>query len=132
MNQGHKYVAVSYTIFADASEGKQVVEQVTAQQPIQFVTGFGLVNAEFEQAVLARQEGETFSLTIPGITADNKQIDLAVDGQVIVTRDATADEIAKVEAALAGGCGCGGGCSGCGGGDCGAGGCGGCGGQCSE
>lgn len=60
----NKFIAVSYQLFT-VNEGKtELVEEATAEQPYQFISGFGLTLDKFENAIAGLQQGETFDLSL--------------------------------------------------------------------
>lgn len=48
----HKYIAVSYRLFIDGDNGKEMVEEATKEQPFYFLSGFGIALDAFEKKLI--------------------------------------------------------------------------------
>ncbi|WP_332914385.1 FKBP-type peptidyl-prolyl cis-trans isomerase [Algoriphagus boritolerans] len=60
-----KVVAVSYILKVDDGEsGQELYETVSEEQPFYFLFGYQNVLPKFEEAVLGKAAGETFSVAI--------------------------------------------------------------------
>ena len=60
-----KVVAVAYTLKVDDGEsGQELYETVAEDQPFYFLFGYQNVLPMFEEAILGKQSGETFSVAI--------------------------------------------------------------------
>lgn len=60
----NKYVAVSYKLYIDGENGKELIEEATAERPFSFITGFGFALDKFEEQMTATPQGENFSITL--------------------------------------------------------------------
>lgn len=63
-NTTHRYIAVSYRLYTDGENGKEMVEEATAERPFNFVSGFGIALDAFEQKLYNTQEDEDFDFTL--------------------------------------------------------------------
>lgn len=55
----HKYIAVSYRLFIDGDNGKEMVEEATKEQPFYFLSGFGIALDAFEKKLIDVPQGRT-------------------------------------------------------------------------
>ena len=62
--QTNKRMAVSYKLYIDGDNGKEMIEEAPASQPFQFISGFGFALDAFEDKVTQTAEGENFTLTL--------------------------------------------------------------------
>jgi len=60
----HKYIAVSYRLFIDGDNGKELVEEATKEQPFYFMTGFGIALDAFEKKLIDVPQGEDFDFSL--------------------------------------------------------------------
>ncbi len=60
----HKYIAVSYRLFIDGDNGKELVEEATKEQPFYFLTGFGIALDAFEKKLIDVPQGEDFDFSL--------------------------------------------------------------------
>ena len=63
-NNTNKYIAVSYRLYVDGEDGKELLEEATAEKPFYFITGFGIALDAFESKLLAKQKGDDFSFAL--------------------------------------------------------------------
>lgn len=63
-NTTHRYIAVSYRLYTDSENGKEMVEEATAERPFNFISGFGIALDAFEKKLYDTQEGEDFDFTL--------------------------------------------------------------------
>lgn len=63
-NNTNKYIAVSYRLYVDSEDGKELLEEATAEKPFHFITGFGIALDAFESKLLAKQKGDDFSFAL--------------------------------------------------------------------
>lgn len=63
-NTTHRYIAVSYRLYTDGKNGKEMVEEATAERPFNFISGFGIALDAFERKLYDTQEGEDFDFTL--------------------------------------------------------------------
>ncbi len=70
----NKYIAVAYKLYAE-SEGKKVmVEEATAEQPFNFVSGLAITIPEFEKAVVALNKGDEFDFVLDATHAYGEHV----------------------------------------------------------
>ena len=62
--QKNKFIAVSYKLFIDGDNGRELIEEATAERPFSFITGFGFALDKFEQQMLATAQGQNFNITL--------------------------------------------------------------------
>ena len=63
-NQTNKYIAASYKLYVDGDNGKELIEEATAERPFSFITGFGFALDKFEEQMIATPKGENFNITL--------------------------------------------------------------------
>lgn len=63
-NTPNKYIAVSYCLYIDGEDGKEMVEEATAEQPFHFISGFGIALDAFENKLTDKQKGEDFDFAL--------------------------------------------------------------------
>ena len=63
-NIQHKYISVSYELFAQADGESHLVERTTEGKPFDFLTGFGVTLEDFEKAMEGLQKDENFDFTL--------------------------------------------------------------------
>lgn len=63
-NNPNKYIAVSYRLYVNGEDGKEMLEEATAEKPFFFITGFGIALDAFENKLLETQKGDDFSITL--------------------------------------------------------------------
>ena len=60
----HKYIAVSYRLFIDGDNGKEMVEEATKEQPFYFLSGFGIALDAFEKKLFDVPQGDNFEFSL--------------------------------------------------------------------
>lgn len=63
-NIPNKYIAVSYRLYVDGENGKEMIEEATTDKPFNFITGFGFALDAFEKNLQDTQKGNDFSFTL--------------------------------------------------------------------
>ena len=63
-NMTHKYIAVSYRLYVDGDNGREMVEEATAEQPFYFLTGFGIALDAFEKKLIDIPQGDDFNFSL--------------------------------------------------------------------
>lgn len=58
------YIAVTYRLYTAGGEDNKLVEEATAEQPFQFISGFGITLDAFEEKILAVEKGGEFDFTL--------------------------------------------------------------------
>ena len=77
--QPNKFIAVAYELFTIDEDGTAHQEQqVNADEPFSFISGFGITHKEFENNIYALQTGDTFDFTLTPQQAFGEYIDEAV------------------------------------------------------
>lgn len=61
----NKYMAVAYKMYTVKDGNEKLAEEAGIDQPLQFISGFGLINEHFENEVKNLQKGETFDFVLP-------------------------------------------------------------------
>jgi len=64
MDKTNKRMAVSYKLYIDGDNGKEMIEEAPASKPFQFISGFGYALDAFEDKVTQTPEGDDFTLTL--------------------------------------------------------------------
>lgn len=61
----NKYISVSYRLYAHTQGADpQMIEEATAENPFEFITGLGMTLDDFEKEILPLSEGEQFDFTL--------------------------------------------------------------------
>ncbi len=63
----NKFVSAEYELYVDAENenGEQeLMERATAEQPLTFIFGIGMMLPKFEEGLIGKQQGDTFEFTI--------------------------------------------------------------------
>jgi FKBP-type peptidyl-prolyl cis-trans isomerase SlyD len=63
-NTSNKYIAVSYRLYVDGDNGKEMMEEATEEQPFHFISGFGIALDAFEKNIVNLQKDETFDFSL--------------------------------------------------------------------
>ena len=61
---GNKFIAVSYKLYTIEDGEKELVEETTAGQPFQFLSGFGLTLEAFEEQIAGLEKGAEFDFEL--------------------------------------------------------------------
>ncbi|MBR4921633.1 MAG: FKBP-type peptidyl-prolyl cis-trans isomerase [Prevotella sp.] len=61
----NKYIAVSYRLYVDGNNGKELMEEATAEQPFHFISGFGIALDSFEKQLVDLEKDATFDFALP-------------------------------------------------------------------
>lgn len=64
-DSNHKLIQVAYELFALEDGKEELVEQASAEQPFQFISGMDVALDAFEERVVPMAKGETFDFTLP-------------------------------------------------------------------
>ncbi len=64
MENKNRYVAVTYRLYVDGDNGKELMEETQADQPFQFITGYGVALDAFEKNVAGLEKGQDFAFTL--------------------------------------------------------------------
>ena len=62
--KNNKFIAVNYRLYVDGDNGKELMEETKADQPFQFITGFGIALDAFEHQVEGLEKGTDFNFTL--------------------------------------------------------------------
>ncbi|MBQ7420441.1 MAG: FKBP-type peptidyl-prolyl cis-trans isomerase [Prevotella sp.] len=63
-NIPNQYIAVSYRLYIDGDNGKEMVEEATAEQPFHFISGFGIALDAFEKQLINLKKDEDFAFSL--------------------------------------------------------------------
>ena len=63
-NNPNKYIAISYRLYVDGDNGRELVEEAPAGQPFHFISGFGFALDAFEQKLADVPQGENFEFSL--------------------------------------------------------------------
>ena len=58
------YIAVAYKLYTIENGKEEFIEEATEQEPYRFLSGFEMVLPAFEEALVGKQDGENFEITI--------------------------------------------------------------------
>lgn len=61
----NKYIAVSYRLYVDGDNGKELMEEATVEQPFHFISGFGIALDSFEKQLVDLEKDATFDFALP-------------------------------------------------------------------
>lgn len=80
-NTDNKYIKVAYKLYTIEDGEREFMEEATAEEPFEFISGLGLSIEAFEKKVEALAAGETFDFVIPAKQAygeydDNQVVEL--------------------------------------------------------
>ncbi len=64
MDNKNRFVAVTYRLYVDGDNGKELMEETQANQPFQFITGYGIALDAFEKNVAGLEKGQDFEFTL--------------------------------------------------------------------
>jgi len=64
MDNKNRFVAVTYRLYVDGDNGKELMEETQANQPFQFITGYGIALDAFEKNVAELEKGQDFEFTL--------------------------------------------------------------------
>ena len=60
----NKYVAVTYDLNVGEGEDRELMEKATAEVPLKFIFGIGMMLPAFESALKGLEVGDTFNFTL--------------------------------------------------------------------
>ena len=63
-NNPNKYIAISYRLYVDGDNGREMVEEAPAEQPFHFISGFGFALDAFEQKLADVPQGDNFEFSL--------------------------------------------------------------------
>ena len=63
-NNNNRLIAVSYRLYLDGDNGRELMEEAKADQPFQFITGFGIALDAFENKLIGLEKGQDFSFAL--------------------------------------------------------------------
>ncbi len=64
MENNNRFVAVTYRLYVDGDNGKELMEETKADQPFQFITGYGIALDAFEKKVAELEKGQDFEFSL--------------------------------------------------------------------
>ena len=62
--KNNKFIAVNYRLYVDGDNGKELMEETKADQPFQFISGFGIALDAFENKLVGLEKGQDFSFSL--------------------------------------------------------------------
>ena len=84
----NQVVSVSYTLTVDEEGQEEIVEQTQEGRPFEFVIGSGLMLEAFERALIGKQQGDAFNVSISCDEAyQDYQEDLVIDVDKAIFRN---------------------------------------------
>ena len=75
MENKNKFIALNYRLYVNGEEGKELMEKTKADQPFQFITGFGITLDAFEKNVANLEKGQDFSFSLEKEEAYGEYVD---------------------------------------------------------
>ena len=75
MENKNRFIALNYRLYVDGEEGKELMEETKADQPFQFITGFGITLDAFEKNVANLEKGQEFSFSLEKEEAYGEYVD---------------------------------------------------------
>lgn len=60
----NKFIALTYRLFTQGEMGRELIEEATALQPFQFISGYGITLEAFEKQVIDLEKGAEFDFTL--------------------------------------------------------------------
>lgn len=75
MENKNRFIALNYRLYVDGEEGKELMEETKADQPFQFITGFGITLDAFEKNVADLEKGQDFSFSLEKEEAYGEYVD---------------------------------------------------------
>lgn len=64
MENNNRFVAVTYRLYVDGDNGKELMEETKTEQPFQFITGYGIALDAFEKKVAELEKGQDFEFSL--------------------------------------------------------------------
>jgi len=64
MENNNRFVAVTYRLYVDGDNGKELMEETKADQPFKFITGYGIALDAFEKKVAELEKGQDFEFSL--------------------------------------------------------------------
>ncbi len=64
MENKNRFVAVTYRLYVDGDNGKELMEETKTEQPFQFITGYGIALDAFEKKVAELEKGQDFEFSL--------------------------------------------------------------------
>ena len=64
MENKNKFISMSYRLYVDGEEGKELMEETQEGKPFQMITGFGVALDAFEKKIADIGKGQDFSFSL--------------------------------------------------------------------
>ena len=64
MENKNKFISMSYRLYVDGEEGKELMEETQEGKPFQMITGFGVALDAFEKKIADIEKGQDFSFSL--------------------------------------------------------------------
>lgn len=74
----NKYITLSYKLYAIEDGEKDFIEETTAENPYQFISGLGMTLEAFEAQIKDLKKGDQFDFTIPAKDAHGEYDDESI------------------------------------------------------
>ena len=75
MENKNKFISISYRLYVDGEEGKELMEETQEGKPFQMITGFGIALDAFEKNLANVEQGQNFSFSLEKEEAYGDYID---------------------------------------------------------
>ena len=63
-NKTSQFISIAYKLYVGGEKEEELMEEATAEQPFQFISGFSVALDAFEQQVVGLEKGQTFDFSI--------------------------------------------------------------------
>ena len=63
-NKPNKFISIAYKLYVGGEGEEELMEEATATQPFQFISGFGIALDAFEQNVASLEKGQEFDFKL--------------------------------------------------------------------
>lgn len=60
----NKFVRVSYELYAGNAQERELMEEATAERPLEFIQGMGMMLPEFEKQLFGKSAGDSFDFVL--------------------------------------------------------------------
>lgn len=74
----NKFVRVSYELYVGDENERELMEEATAERPLEFIFGMGMMLPDFEQNLFGLATGDTFDFVLTSEQAYGQRMDEAV------------------------------------------------------
>lgn len=74
----NKFVRVSYELYVGNESERELMEEATAEHPLEFIHGMGMMLPDFEQQLVGKQVGDSFDFVLTSEQAYGERSEEAV------------------------------------------------------